>query len=277
MAEQISLSEQKQLAVELLLKTAYGLYGYDFRNYARASLNRRIEKTLDDLQLSEIVDLIPLLFKKPESFEVLLKNMSVTVTSFFRDPEVFKMIREEVIPVLKTYPFVKIWHAGCALGMEPYSMAIMLNEENFLKKCQFYCTDYNVQSLDTARQAIFKDEKLDEFEKNYALSGGKKKFSDYVTQSYDSFIMKAPLQKNMTFASHNLIADKSFGEMNMVFCRNVLIYFDQELQNRVLKLLTESLCHRGFLCLGNRETINYSAVADCYETVCPKNKIYRKK
>ena len=277
MAQQINPIGHQNHAVDIVLETVFRLYGYDFRNYARASLTRRLEKTINQLEIAEIIDLVPLLFKEPSVYKTLLANMSVTVTSFFRDPEVFKVIREKIVPVLKTYPFVKIWHAGCALGMEPYSMSILLDEENFLNKCQIYSTDFNADSLEKARAAIFDDSNISLYEENYISSGGKGQFSDFITQSYNSFILNKRLHKNVTFSHHNLISDKSFGEMNMVFCRNVLIYFDKQLQNRVLQLLTDSLCHRGYLCLGNRETIEFTSVAEQYEVISPQHKIYRKK
>jgi chemotaxis protein methyltransferase CheR len=202
--------------------------------------------------------------------------MSITVTEMFRDPAFYTAIREKLIPALKTFPFVKIWHAGCATGEEVYSMAILLHEENFLDRARIYATDFNKHSLDIAEKGVYPARNMALHAANYRASGGKANFEDYYSAGYDLAKMKDMLKKNITFSYHNLVTDSVFGEMNVVICRNVLIYFDKILQERVFGLFTDSLRHSGFLCLGSKESLNFSSVKKNFETVESKQKIYRK-
>jgi len=264
------------LETELLLEAIFRRYGYDFRHYARASLARRIDIQLRRQNLSHISALIPVLLHERDAFDLFLQDMSITVTDMFRDPPFFEMLRETVIPRLKTWPYVKIWCAGCATGEEVYSLAILLQEENFYDRCQIYATDYNKRSLTIARDGIYGLDKIKNYTANYNKTGPKTSFSDYYHAKYDGAKMNEGLKRNIVFSHHNLATDSVFGEMNMILCRNVLIYFDQNLQNRVLDLYTESLCPGGFLCLGAKESLQFSSVADTFDPVSRKNNIYRK-
>jgi len=209
-------------------------------------------------------------------FDRFLKHMSITVTEMFRDPSFYRMVREELIPVLKTFPFVKIWHAGCATGEEVYSMAILLHEEDFLGRARIYATDFNKHSLDAAEKGVYPVDRIGLYGENYRDSGGKRDFSDYYSTAYGLAKMKDFLKERVTFSYHNLVTDGVFGEMNLISCRNVLIYFDKTLQERVFTLFTDSLRHGGYLCLGSKETINFSGVKKQYEVLSGRQKIYKK-
>ncbi len=266
----------ESIEIDLLVEGIYRHYGYDFRNYSRASLKRRLTQHMNRSDLSHLSELIPRVLHDPAFFNALFKDMSITVTEMFRDPDFYKMLRKKVIPILKTYPFVKIWHAGCATGEEVYSMAIVLSEEGYYDKCHIYATDFNTHVLDKAKEGIYPLERIRQYMDNYNQSGRKASFSDYFTAAYQSAKMINSLKKQITFTHHNLATDKSFGEMNMIVCRNVLIYFDKKLQNRALSLFHESLCHGGFLCLGKKETINFSSVQDGFQTVSETECIFKK-
>ena len=262
--------------IDLLLETIYNHYGYDFRNYARASLVRRVNDFVERNGFTNIAFLAAEVKNNKGLFDSLIQNLSITVTDMFRDPNVYKMIRENIIDVIKTFPFLKIWHAGCATGEEVYSLAILLMEEGLYDRCQIYATDFNNIAIQKAKDGIFSLNKVKEFTQNYLFSGGKTAFSDYYHAKYDSIILDRKLKKNITFANHNLVTDTAFGEMNLIFCRNVLIYFNQKLQNKVLNLFNESLILNGFLCLGTKESLRFSSLEDKYEIVSQNEKIYRK-
>ncbi len=265
------------LEIKLLLDAVKQHYGYDFHDYAPASLKRRIREFRDDIGCEHIAELIPRVLYDTAVFALLLRHMSVTVTEMFRDPTFFLKLREEVIPWLKTWPFIKIWHAGCATGEEVYSMAILLDEAGILDRAQIYATDLNEESLQIARRGIYRTENLPLYEENYMKSGGNGLLSHYYHQRYSSLKFSRRLSANMTFANHNLVTDGVFGEMHLIICRNVLIYFNRDLKNRVFKLFNDSLCPKGMLCLGTRESIRFSDIDPMYETVDIYQKIYRKK
>lgn len=271
------IEKHLELELSLLLQTIRDRYGYDFGNYARASMIRRIRKYMEAAKTSHISDLIPLFIYDEKAFARFVKEMSVTVTEMFRDPEFFLALREQVLPDLKTFPFIKIWHAGCATGEEAYSMAILLEEEGMLDRCQIYATDFNDSSLDIARRGIYADEQMSLFEGNYRSAGGKDTLESYCSRGYDSIKFNRRLSERITFANHNLVSDGVFGEMNLILCRNVLIYFDNQLQDKVLKLLLDSLRPRGVLCLGRRETLLSSPTAGQLEIVDRNQRIFRKK
>ena len=210
-------------------------------------------------------------------FESLLLDFSINVTEMFRDPSFYRALRQEVIPVLRTYPYIKIWHAGCATGEEVYSMAILLKEEGLYERSQIYATDFNQVVLQKAKEGIFPIENIKEYTVNYQKAEGKESFSAYYTAKYDSVIINQALKKNILFADHNLVTDGVFGEMNLILCRNVLIYFDKTLQNRVIGLFYDSLCRNGFLCLGSKESLMFSDYNSGFEHVVKEEKIYRKK
>jgi len=264
------------IEVDCLLVAITERYGYDFRNYARASLKRRVQNFLVLSDCNHVSELIPKVLHDKAYFSEFLSNMSVTVTEMFRDPIIFKSIRKDIIPKLKTYSRINIWHAGCATGEEVYSMAILLEEEGLLDRARIYATDFNAKSLATAKEGIYPAESIQLYTKNYLKAGGKTSFSDYYQANYESAKMKDFLRNKITFASHNLISDQVFAEMNLILCRNVLIYFDKELQDRVLELFSDSLVPRGFLVLGDKEAIKFSVVKDNFEAVNERQKTYRK-
>jgi chemotaxis protein methyltransferase CheR len=265
-----------ELEVDLFLQAILKRWGYDFRSYARASLNRRVAHRLSITGLKRVSEMIPLVLHDQSFFESFLNDMSITVTDMFRDPHVFNNIREMVIPKLRTYSRINIWHAGCATGAEAYSMAILLKEEGLLDRCQIYATDYNNKSLSSANKGIFPIDRVKAYTSNYIKAGGKSSFADYYRTGYDSACMVKALRDRIIFANHNLINDGVFAEMNLVMCRNVLIYFDRSLQNRSLQLFTESLAARGFLVLGTQESLSYSNCNQEYEALAPRDKIYRR-
>jgi chemotaxis protein methyltransferase CheR len=195
----------------------------------------------------------------------------------FRDPEVYQAIRKDVVTLLRTYPFLKIWHAGCASGEEVYSLAILLKEEGLYDRCQIYATDFNNIALKKAKDGIYPLDRVKKFTSNYIKSGGKQAFSDYYITSEDKCIIDRKLKKNLTFANHNLATDTAFGEMNLILCRNVMIYFDQKLQSKVLELFYDSLIINGILCIGTKESLNFSQVETNFSEFNKKEKIYQKK
>ncbi len=269
-------TELEALETDLLLEAIFRRRGYDFRHYARASLNRRVDQAVRRGNLAHITDLISLLLYDDAAFERFLAQMSISVTDMFRDPPFFLRLRETVVPWLKTWPFVKIWCAGCATGEEVYSLAILLKEEGFYDRSRIYATDYNRRTLAVAREGIYPAAKIKKYTANYNNSGAGDSFASYYHAKYDRAKMHDGLRQNVVFSHHNLVTDAVFGEMNLILCRNVLIYFDQELQNRVLELFTASLCPGGFLCLGAKESLQFSTVADQYEAVAKKENIFRR-
>ena len=224
-----------------------------------------------------IAEMIPKLLHDSSFFELLLFDFSITVTEMFRDPSFYLSVRKKVIPYMKTYPFTKIWHAGCATGEEVYSMAILLKEETSLDKATIYATDFNDSALSKSKSGIYPINNVQKYTANYQEAGGAGSFSEYYHSQYDSIILDQSLKKRLTFANHNLVTDGVFGEMNLILCRNVLIYFNRDLQNRVLKLFYDSLIDGGFLCLGNRESAQFSEVSKDFELIDAKEKIYKKK
>ncbi|MEN8200204.1 MAG: protein-glutamate O-methyltransferase CheR [Thermodesulfobacteriota bacterium] len=266
----------ERIEIDLLLEAVYQVYGYDFRGYARASIDRRIQLFVATSKYKSIAELIPRLLHDKQFFSRLNHQLSVSVTEMFRDPFVYRAIRDKVLPRLGSYPFFKLWHAGCATGEEVYSMAILLQEEGLLERATIYATDIDQELLAKARKGIYPLEKLAAFTSNYQQGGGKESFSKYYHARYGAAAFSDALKAQLTFATHNLVTDTVFCETHLVLARNVLIYFNRELQNRVLELFTESLVHGGFLCLGTAESIDFSDVADQYEVVDDDAKIYRK-
>ncbi len=264
-----------QIEIDLVLDAMYRRHGYDFRDYARSSLERRLRQQQLDFKLDNLSEMLPRILHDNSFSERFLKIMSVTVTDLFRDPVFFRTLREKIIPILKTYPYFKIWHAGCATGEEVYSMAILLNEEGLSDKCQLYATDYNNQSLHVARKGIYPAERFDKYKKNYQQAGGKQDLSAYIHSKYDGIIMRNDIKENIMFSEHNLVSDGVFGEMNLILCRNVMIYFNPALKENVIQKFHDSLCHRGYLCLGSKESLLADWDND-FETISDKQKIYRK-
>jgi len=265
------------IEIDLLLEAIFRRYGYDFRHYARASMERRIYAGMDRLNCRPLSELSRRVLHEPTLFQELLNSFSITVTEMFRDPEVYAYLRKQVVPYLATYPFIKVWHAGCATGEEVYSLAILLAEEGILERTTIYATDFNETALMTAKEGIYPIDRVQTFSANYQESGGRTTLSDYYHAEYDSIIMTQALKKNITFARHNLASDQVFGEMHLILCRNVLIYFDRTLQEKVLTLFDDSLIDNGFLCLGSKESLRFSSLADRYLGLAPQQKVYRKR
>lgn len=269
--------DNDDIAVELFLQGVQMKYGYDFREYSRAHIKRRIKTRLVKSGMSNAFELIQKTLEDEEFFKEVLLDFSINVTEMFRDPSFFKYLREQVIPVLESYPQIKIWHAGCSSGEEVYSMAILMKECGLYDRCQIYATDFNDKILQHAKSGIYPLESIKDYTKNYIQAGGTEAFSDYYLAKYDSAILETDLRNKITFAQHNLVTDGSFGEMHLIMCRNVLIYFDRTLQNRVNKLFSDSLTKGGFLCLGSKETLAYSEVSEEFTTLSETYKVYKKK
>ncbi len=269
-------TDLESIEIDLLLEAIFRRYGYDFRSYARASIERRIRLFLSSSGCSDISEMIPKLLHDNEFFSKLVRYFSVSVTEMFRDPSVYRSLRENVIPMLKTWPHIKIWLAGCATGEEVYSLAILLKEEGLYERATIYATDFSDEALERAREGIYEPAKLQDATRNYQQAGGKCSFSEYYQARYDAAVINAALRERVVFSSHNLAMDGVFGEMHLIFCRNVLIYFNRELQNRALNLFTESLVHGGYLCLGTKETLQFTDVSHCFDTVDSKARIYKK-
>lgn len=265
-----------EIEISLLLEAIYQKYGYDFRQYSRAHIARRIANYMTMNGLKTITEIQEKVLHDQAFASQLLQSLSITVTEMFRDPDFYKSLREKVIPLLKTYSFIKLWHAGCSTGEEAYSMAIILKEEGVYDRTTIYATDFNQQALDRAKEGIFSNEMIKEYTANYQKSGGKESFSNYYASHYDMVIMDKSLKKNIVWANHNLVTDSVFAEAHMILCRNVLIYFDKDLQNKVQKLFFDSLINGGILCLGSKESLRFSDLADNYKELDKKERIFKK-
>lgn len=277
MTEQGREGDIWRIEVGLLLEAIYQRYGYDFRDYARASVERRLGQLLQDSGCGNLSEVTARLLRESEFFHRIVPYFSISVTALFRDPFFYQAVREKVVPLLRTWPHFKVWHAGCATGEEVYSMAILLREEGVLDRAMIYATDISQPALDTGRAGIYPLEILRKGSTNYLDAGGRASLSDYYHARYGAAALDSALSNNVTFARHNLAMDANFGEMQMIVCRNVLIYFNEDLQNAVLELFHESLDHGGFLCLGDKETIAFSSVADRFTVVDEKARIYKKR
>jgi chemotaxis protein methyltransferase CheR len=268
--------ELERIEIELLLEGVYRHYGFDFRGYAYSSLKRRIWKRMEQEGVERISQLQDRVLHDPALMEKLLLDLSINVTAMFRDPGFYAAFREKVVPLLRTYPFIRVWHAGCSTGEEVYSMAILLHEEGLYDRARIYATDINEVVLQRARTGIFPLEKMQEYTQNYLRAGGTRSFSEYYTAKYDGALFDAGLTRNVVFSQHNLVTDGSFAEFNVIVCRNVMIYFDRTLQNRVHRLFHESLSRFGVLALGNKETLRFTEFEDRYEVLDAREKIFRR-
>jgi chemotaxis protein methyltransferase CheR len=233
-------NDTSELDILLLLEAIDKKYGYDFRQYSEAHIRRRIINKMSMSQLTDISQMQTKVLNDATFAFELLQDLSITVTEMFRDPIFYKSLRENVLPILKTYPFIKIWHAGCATGEEAYSMAIILQEEGLYDRTTIYATDFNQEALNKAKEGIFSNKMIKEYTVNYQLSGRKESLSNYYTSNYGNVIINQPLKKNIVWANHNLVTDNVFAEVHLILCRNVLIYFDKNLQNKVHKLFHET-------------------------------------
>ena len=281
-ADNLPLVDEEQklkledIEVRLLTEGIFSHYGFDFRDYSMPSLRRRVWKRVYAEGLSTISGLQEKILHDPASMERLLLDLSINTTAMFRDPSFYLAFRRKVVPMLRTYPFVRIWHAGCSTGEEVYSMAILLQEEKLLDRCRIYATDINEAVLPRAKDGIFPLNTMQENTSNYIAGGGAGTFSQYYTARYDYAIFRPSLRENVVFAQHNLVTDSSFNHFNVIFCRNVLIYFNNTLQDRVQHLFLDSMEMFGILGLGKKETIRYSAVSENYDEIDREERLYRR-
>lgn len=273
----LSCIENEKIEIQLLLEAIFVKYGYDFRDYSQAHIKRRIMSRYKQEGFKSISQMQHRIIYDQGFFQVLLNDLSINVTEMFRDPYFYKFIRREIIPILKTYPFIKIWHAGCSTGEEVYSMAILLKEEGLYERCQIFATDFNDRVLKKAIDGIYPLKYIREYTSNYQESGGHYSLADYYTAKYESVIMDTALKEKIVFANHNLVTDSVFGEINMIVCRNVLIYFTKPLQDQVIKLFSDSLCSGGILALGSKENLAFCECGADFETVAEKEKVFKKK
>ena len=266
----------ENIEIALLLEGVFQCYGFDFRHYASASLKRRIRQCVDEERVSSVSALQEKLLHDTACMERFLLVLSINVTALFRDAGFYLAFREKVLPQLRTYPFIRIWHAGCSTGEEVYSLAILLEEEGLYERTRLYATDMNEVVLARARDGVYPLDRMEEYAQNYLKAGGKRSLSDYYTAQYERAIFQASLKKNIVWAQHNLVTDGSFNEFHVILCRNVLIYFDQTLQARVQQLFYESLMTFGMLGLGPKETIRFSPHEACYEALDGTQQWYKK-
>jgi len=269
--------ETERIELRLLLEAVHLKYGYDFRDYSMAHLKRRVEYRLGVSGLSSISMLQHAVLHDEAMFRAFLRDLSINVSEMFRDPPFYQALRNEILPRLGTYPSFRIWHAGCSAGQEAYSMAILLHEAGMRERGQIYATDFNPAILEQAREAAFPLAQLKDYTAKYQQAGGENSFADYYTADDQRAVLRPFLKERIFFSEHNLVTDGVFGEMQLVVCRNVLIYFNRELQDRVVGLFVDSLCPGGFLCLGSKESLKFSRHADRFETVLEKEKIFRKR
>lgn len=269
-------TDRERIEIELLLEGVFRVYGYDFRDYAYPSLKRRIWHQVFFEQVDTISELQSRVLHERDCLQRLVHSLSIPVTEMFRDPSMFKAFRQQVVPLLRTYPYIRIWHAGCSTGEEVYSMAILLHEEGLYEKARLYATDMNSRSLHQAKEGICPLDKMKVYTKNYMEAGGTSSFSEYYTASGDGVVIHPYLRKNIIFAEHNLATDRSFNEFNVILCRNVMIYFNEPLRNRVHQLFYESLAPLGVLIVGSKESLHFTERESQYEEVDRNEKIYRK-
>lgn len=270
---QIELTEDQ---LDMLIADVQTLYGYDFGDYARASLHRRVSRLMSVDRFVSFAELRHRITSDRDYLSRFIDMVSVNVTEMFRDPAFYRALRSQVFPVLATYPLIRIWHAGCASGEEVYSMAILLRESKLLNKAIIYATDINPTALSIARDAIYPLSQMQKYSENYIASGGTEEFSSYYTAQYEMAKLDSSLSKRIVYATHNLATDSSFNEFQLIICRNVLIYFNQSLQDRVFRLFDDSLEGLGFLGLGSKESLRFSAVAQSYQQLNGHEKIWRK-
>jgi len=269
-------SEPDEIEIDLLVEGIYRHYGFDFRDYARSSLRRRIRNAVQAERVETISALQDRVLHDRGCFERFLLGVSVNVSAVFRDPSFFLTFRREVVPLLRTYPFIRIWQAGCSTGEEVYSLAILLEEENLYDRCRIYATDMNGAVLRMAKAGIYPLELMQKYTLNYIQAGGTRSFSECYTTMYDHAIFRPSLQRHVLFSEHNLATDGPFNEFNVILCRNVMIYFNKQLQTRVYRLFYDSLSPFGILGLGSKESLRLTVGERCYEPIAGAEKLYRR-
>ncbi len=272
----LSKEEDFEIEVRLLLEAIFQKFNHDFRKYAFSSVKRRVAHALQQMEFPTVSNLQENLFHDPKCFGRLLQYLTIATSEMFRDPEYYVALRTKVFPLLHTYPSLKVWVAGCSTGEELYSLAICLKEEGLLERTILYATDINPVSLKRAEEGIFSLEDIQKYSESYELAGGKSLLSDYYTAAYDYVAFDKDLIRSVVFADHSLATDHVFSETHLISCRNVLIYFNAELQDRALSLFYESLCHGGFLGLGSKESLQFSKYANCFEIVDRTAKVFQK-
>lgn len=268
--------DEFEIEVECLIQALYLRWGYDFRGYSRPSLRRRVARYLTESNYARMADLQHDLVRDKQRCQHFVRGLTINVTDMFRDPAFYQVLRSAVIPELRSHPFIKIWHAGCATGEEAYSMSILLQEAGLGDRAVIYATDINGKVLEQARKGVYHERTLESARENYRLGGGSARFDDYISTGYERFIMAPELKKNMVFTTHDLVVDQAFGEMQLVICRNVLIYFRRELQERVLTLFYQSLDLGGFLGLGIKESLNAFPNINSFRAVNADVRLYQR-
>jgi chemotaxis protein methyltransferase CheR len=266
----------EEVEVDLLLEAVYRTRGVDFRDYARASLRRRIQNRLMVEKVDTITRLLDKILHDGSCMDRFVLGLSVNVSAMFRDPGFFRALREQVLPQLRAAPYIRIWQAGCSMGEESYSLAILLAEEGLIDRCRIYATDINERVLEKAREGIYPLELMQKYTQNYIRAGGTRSFSEYYTAAYDHAIFRPALHDQVVFAKHNLVTDGPFNQFNLILCRNVMIYFNRRLQDRVHHLLYDSLANCGVIGLGSRETLSFTPLEDRYEELDAPHRLYRR-
>lgn len=269
--------DDTDLELRLLVDAIYLKYHYDFRAYASASLKRRLTAAMHRFDCATLSQLQDRVLHDPRVFPALLGYLTVQVSEMFRDPPYFRTLREQVVPMLRTYPSLKVWVAGCSLGEEAYSMAILLREEGLLDRAQIYATDINPRALEQAETGVYPVDRIGGFTENHRRSGAKTSLSDYYTAAYGRAVFDKSLRRRIVFSDHSLATDSVFAEMQLVSCRNVLIYFTRDLQDRAIGLFRESLCRKGFLGIGSKESLRFSAHADGFDVISGTERVYQKR
>jgi chemotaxis protein methyltransferase CheR len=268
--------DNDELELKLLLDAIFQKYHYDFRSYSEASIKRRLAAALNHFHCPTLSRLQDRVLHEPKVFAALLRFLTVQVSDLFRDPTYYRSVREKVVPYLRTYPSPKLWVAGCSTGEEAYSLAILLSEEGLLERTLIYATDINPESLRIADDGVYDVERFARFSENYMHAGGKGSLSDYYTARYSSGVLDRSLKKSILFSDHSLATDSAFAEVEFASCRNVLIYFERELQDRAVGVLRDSLCRKGFLGLGLKETLRFSAHAGSFNEFVVQDRIYQR-
>ena len=269
--------EIENLEIELLLEAVARHYGFDFRDYARSSLTRRVRKMLVQQELPSVSALQERLLRQPEAMNEFVELVGVHTTAMFRDPDFYQALRTEVVPFLRTYPFIRIWHAGCASGEEVYSLAILLTEEGIYDRCRLYATDLSDAVLEKARRGIFPLPAMRDYTVSYQNAGGRHEFSSYYVADHKNAILRQSLRKNVIFAQHNLTSDSAFNEFHLVLCRNVGIYFNESLRERMHDLIYRSLVPFGILGVGKKESLRYTSFEDLYQELPSGVRLYRRR
>jgi chemotaxis protein methyltransferase CheR len=269
--------KDQDIEVNLLIEAIYHKYRYDFRGYAMASLRRRLRSAMGRFDCQTLTQLQDKVLHDPAVFPVLLDFLTVQVSDLFRDPSYFRSLREKVVPLLRTYPSLRIWVAGCSTGEEAYSLAILAREEGILERTLIYATDINAQALRTAEAGVYQIERIAGFSDNHRRSGGHSSLSDYYTAAFGGAVFDKSLKTHIVFADHSLATDSVFAEVQLVSCRNVLIYFNRRLQDRAVGLFRESLCRKGFLGIGTRESLRFGTHAREFVEIVHEDRIFQRR